>query len=161
MAKAHQHASEALTQMFQFDQVDLTNSTSAELLIRWLIMIETAARRSPKNPDFTGLEHFMAAPVTEDGTIQVPMFSHWLYGIQRDEAQIPKQGRLLREERATDERRRGDVRNDYGSNGGYGGGGGGGFDGCGRGRDGRGRGRDGRSGGRGGDGAPHAAGEGA
>ena len=161
VAKAHQHASEALTQMFQFDQIDLTNSASAELLIRWLIMIETATRRSPKNPDFTGLEHFMAAPVTEDGTIQVPMFSHWLSGIQRDEAQILKQGRLLREERATDERRRGDVRNDHHGSGSYGGGGSGERDGRGRGRDGRGRGRGTRGGGRGGDGAPHAAGEGA
>ena len=151
VAKA-QHASEALTRMFQFDQVDLTNSASAEWLIRWLITIETATRRSPKNPDFTGLGHFMAAPVTEDGTIQVPIFSHWLSGIQRDEAQVLKQGRLLREERATDERRRGDVRNDYSGNGGYGGSGSGGRDGRGRGRDGRGR--DGRGGGRGGDGAP-------
>eukprot|EP00969_Alexandrium_andersonii_P102755 4534738-Alexandrium_andersonii.AAC.1 len=91
--------------MQQFDQLDLTNVASGEMLARWLLIIEAAVERSPRNPDFTGLEGLLAAPVSDRGSLMVPEWKKFVADKQQSEAQILKQGRLVREERAAEERR--------------------------------------------------------
>ena len=129
LCRTHRYISDTLTQLQQYDQNDLTNSAAAEFLVRWLLLIEKAVERNPKVLDFTGLEGFLTASVSEGGALQVEAFDSFVSAEQQSRAQILKQGRLIREERAAESRRTGDA------------GGGGGGAGGGRGGDGRGRGR--------------------
>ena len=106
IAKFHHALSELLRYMICIDQCDPYHMMTAELLCRWLVSIEAAVSRNPKQPDWEGLDHIVAGKLTAAGAIEVPQFTSWLTGVQRDQAQVMKQGRLLREERAADYKKR-------------------------------------------------------
>jgi hypothetical protein len=99
-AAGRKHASlcELLRLAQQYDLYDLTNSTSMEFAVRSLVQTETAARRNPKAPDYSNLDHMLTTALDEHGSAQVATFTRWSTNILRDEAQILKQFRLSKEE---------------------------------------------------------------
>ena len=50
--------------------------------------------------------------IRETGAVELPQFNAWLTGVQQDHAQIMKQGRLLREERAAEKKRQNQQKED-------------------------------------------------
>ena len=82
------------------DQVDLTQLVGSEYRVRRLLQIELAVERNPKQPDFEGLEIMLTSALAPAGGAATEKFSEWLIARQRDQTQIMKQGRLLREESA-------------------------------------------------------------
>ncbi|CAK0882091.1 unnamed protein product, partial [Prorocentrum cordatum] len=90
-----------LDQAICYGQLDFASCAVIEHLARWLYEAESAVRRNPKVPDFTNLDGIFAAPMAEDGRMQLPTFSKWV-SLRRDEAQIMKQGRLWSEGRGID-----------------------------------------------------------
>ena len=105
VARFHTALCEILRYFVCLDQLDPTNVMSAELVVRWLVLIENAVARNPKQPDWEGLEHVVASKVSSTGAAEVPGFMSWLTNVQKDQAQVMKQGRLLREERAAEGKR--------------------------------------------------------
>ncbi|CAK0843119.1 unnamed protein product, partial [Prorocentrum cordatum] len=100
--RTHRRICEGLDQAICYDQLDFANCAVIEHLARWLYEVESAVRRNPKVPDFTNLDGIFAAPMAEDGRMQLPTFSKWVSSLRRDEAQIMKQGRLRSEEHGID-----------------------------------------------------------
>ena len=98
VCRTHRRICEGLDQAISYDQIDYSNSAVVEHLARWLFEVEAAVRRNPKAPDFSNLDGIFAAPLAEDGRMQLPEFSKWVSGLRRDEAQIMKQERLWHEE---------------------------------------------------------------
>jgi hypothetical protein len=76
-----------------------------EHMVRRLIMIEMAVNRNPKAPDWEGLEALLAARVNDTGGVTMPKFMSWVGDQQKNEAQVLKQGRLIREERTADKKK--------------------------------------------------------
>ena len=100
VAREHFSLTEYLRVAIQFDQVDVTMLATAEAQARRLIQIEAAVRRSPKTPDFNGLEVMTQANADPSGAAVTTIFNTWVASQQKDLATIAKQGRLLREETA-------------------------------------------------------------
>ena len=80
------------------DQLDVTNLLSFELLVRRAIQLELAVARSPQNPEFTGLEALMEAPLSQSGSASTRALDLWLTERLKEKAQSQKQARLFREE---------------------------------------------------------------
>ena len=99
-AAKHEHRAilEAVKALICFDQFDASNSLGIEYLIRRVIMIETATARSPSNPDFTGLEVVLEAPIGLGGEAQTLKFNEWIGSRLKEKATIQKQSRLYKEE---------------------------------------------------------------
>ena len=76
----------------------MTCLLSFELLVRRAIQLELAVARSPQNPEFTGLEALMEAPLTQTGAAATRSLDLWLTERLKEKAQIQKQARLFREE---------------------------------------------------------------
>lgn len=68
-------------------------------MIRQLHVWEMATRRSPKSPDFDGLDVVLALVVGEAGSIQMRTFGDWVAQQQKTKAQVLKGARLWREEK--------------------------------------------------------------
>ena len=94
----------------QFDQLDPSSSAAFELVFRRIVQIEAAVRRNPKVPDYSGLEVFLAANTDESGAATTVVFNQWVADRQKDQAQIAKQGRLLREEKEAEKKRAADPK---------------------------------------------------
>lgn len=107
VAREHRHMHEACRLALEYDQYDLSNSASYEYLIRRIVQVEAAVKRNPRQPDFDGLESVMDSAIDEAGAAVVADFSKWVSDRQQAEAQILKAGRMWRQERATDVKRRG------------------------------------------------------
>ena len=71
------------------------------------MQIEAAVRKSPKMPDFSGLEIMTQANADPSGAAVTQGFNSWVAAQQKDAATIAKQGRLLREEMEAGNRARG------------------------------------------------------
>ena len=82
----------------EVDQLDVSNLQSSELLARRIIQDETAVARNPRHPDYGGLDIIMHAPTTEKGNVAVGVFTEWVTGRLKDQANIHKQTRLWNEE---------------------------------------------------------------
>ena len=65
-------------------------------------MTEMAVSRNAKAPDWEGLDFIFNDRISQSGAVQTQKFEAWLAGVQKDHAQVLKQQRLLREERATE-----------------------------------------------------------
>ena len=83
------------------------NCICAELTTRYLVTVEAACDRNPKMPDWEGLDLLVSNAFTHRGAVELPKFKDWASSVQKDKAVIMKQGRLLREERAAEAKRRG------------------------------------------------------
>lgn len=99
-AVARQHFSlcTGLRLMQTWDQYDLTMSAETDYYVRSLVQLEAAVRRNPKVPDFSGLEVMMEAHFDQSSVATTDRCNQWVMEQQRTQAQISKQGRLLREE---------------------------------------------------------------
>ena len=90
---------EALRLSINTDQLHITNLASSEHLIRRVVQIEVAVSRNPKQPDFSGLELLMDAPVNESGAARTQKFTARINERLKERAQVWKQQRLYAEER--------------------------------------------------------------
>ncbi|CAK0841362.1 unnamed protein product [Prorocentrum cordatum] len=106
VCRTHRRICEGLDQAICNDQLDFANCAVIEHLARWLYEVESAVRRNPKVPDFANIGGIFAAPMAEDGRMQLPTFSKWVSSLRRDEAQIMKQERLWSEGRGFDRAKR-------------------------------------------------------
>ncbi len=100
LAREHFALTEALWNFVSWDQVDCSMLIGCEFMARRIIVLETAIARNPKNPDYEGLDVIMSSRITETGTASTVEFQKWISNVHKDEPQIMKQGRLLREEKA-------------------------------------------------------------
>ena len=107
-AIAHDHRIllETLRLLLQYDQVNAPNLAAAEQFTRRLVQRELAVERDPKQPDYSGLGGILACSVEERGRVAVPKFQKMLAEKQQQRAQVLKQARLLREEKAAEQKRR-------------------------------------------------------
>ena len=94
-----------------FDQVDISNLASTELVVRRLRQIEAATKKNPRQPDFEGLDVLLDVTMDETGALLLPKFDKWVGELQGAEARTMKAGRLWREERAAADKRRKDKGN--------------------------------------------------
>jgi hypothetical protein len=98
----------AVLYLFQsYDQLDFWNCAGIEFLMRWALMIQTAVRRSPKAPDFAGLDAFLSFSLDETGGIIATDFNKFIAEEQKAEAIISKSQRLWRDEQDSENKRRG------------------------------------------------------
>ena len=105
VGKFHFAIFEALRYMITVDQLDPTQLVAAEYLARWAVCIEMATQKNPKQPDWEGLDVLVNGRLKDTGAAEIPVFTAWLTTQQQAQAQIMKQGRLLREERAAEKKR--------------------------------------------------------
>ena len=108
----HSNAAHELKNLFailrhqiEYDQVEVTNLVAAELVARRVVQIQKAIRRSPKHPDFTGLDQLMASQLDETGGVVTSKFDEWVAQEQKTQAIIMKNTRLLQEEKDSDAKR--------------------------------------------------------
>jgi len=118
VAQQHKAWSDVARLMHSFEQYDVSHSASAEMVIRSIIRLEVATSRSPKSPDFTGLDLLLHSSVSDVGAAVTSEFSNWLAERQKAQAIVWKQSRLYREEKEAEARKTGGG----GSKGGGGGG---------------------------------------
>ena len=108
----HSNASHELKNLFailrhqiEYDQLEVTNLAASELVARRVVQIQKAIRRSPKHPDFTGLDQLMASQLDETGGVVTSKFDEWVAQEQKTQAIIKKNTRLLQEEKESDAKR--------------------------------------------------------
>ena len=88
----------ALHFMVTVDLLDPFNSSSAEHIARRSLQIQKAVRKNPAAPDFAGLETYMQHCHDLGGGLQTTDFDRYVSGLQKDEAAVMKQARLIKEE---------------------------------------------------------------
>ena len=105
-AVAHHHAS--LMSIFHhtlcFDQLEVYRLAGMEMLARRVMYIERATRRSPKSPDFRGLDMMIASTLDSGTAAATGDFAKFIAEEQKTEAFTLKQQRLFAEE--SDKRRK-------------------------------------------------------
>lgn len=77
-ARFHSALSDIMRYFVTVDQYDPTNSVAAEMALRCLVMIETACDRSPKQPDWDGLDVLVSSATTARGAIELQRFNIWV-----------------------------------------------------------------------------------
>ena len=87
-----------LGHMACLDQYNLYHSASAEMIARRLLMIMRAVKRNPRAPDFEGLDSFLSTATDMTGGVVTLDFDKYISELQRNDAQIMKQNRMLKEE---------------------------------------------------------------
>ena len=89
----------SLMLMGTVDRLNLGKSSAAEHISRRALQLMKAARRNPKSPDFETLEPYTRhmGPLG-GGTVRTPTFDKFVTEVQKNEAYILKQGRLMQEE---------------------------------------------------------------
>ena len=99
-AIAHEHRSlcEALRLGLSKDQLDLSNLSCFEHLVRRLLTLEIAVARSPNAPDVSGLEVVAENPIAATGQAYVSNMTSWITDRLKEKANIQKQSRLFKEE---------------------------------------------------------------
>ena len=97
-ARSHRRISDAMAAFQQIDQLNLPALLGVEILMRYLVQIETAVSRNPKCPDYADLDGITGALISESGTLVLPNYQKYVANIQRDEAFAMKQRRLWQEE---------------------------------------------------------------
>lgn len=99
-AIAHEHRSliETLRLGYSRDQLDLTNLSCMENVVRRLVILELAVSRNPAAPDFTGLDLVSETPLGPQGQAHVSKVTAWVTDRLKERAQIQKQARLFKEE---------------------------------------------------------------
>ena len=70
------------------------------MIARRLLMIMRAVKRNPRAPDFEGLDSFLSTATDMTGRVVTLDFDKYISELQRNDAQITKQNRLLKEEKA-------------------------------------------------------------
>ena len=104
--REHGFVLEVLRLLLQYDQLECSSVAGAELLMRRLYQIELAVRKSPKSPDYEGLDFLLETAVDTSGAAVLPSIAKWLGEKQHKEAFTLKQMRLWTEERAAKDKKR-------------------------------------------------------
>ena len=99
VCREHKFLLELLRVEMEFDQLDVSSLGSSELLVRRVYQIEIAVERSPKQPDFDGLEPLLETSLKSSGAVNVVGISKWFSEHQKSEAFVLKQMRLWAEEK--------------------------------------------------------------
>ena len=94
----HRLLCSALGLMVNYDQLDLANCASAELLSRRLVQLERAVRACPRSPNFTGLGKMIEMNLSDGGGLRTDEFTRHFAAVAEADARVMKQTRLLREE---------------------------------------------------------------
>ena len=84
-----------------FDQLDAYNCASMEYLARRISQIQRAVRRSPKAPNFAGLELMLATSMDSAGGVVTSDYARFVAEEQKAEAFTLKQQRLYGDETTT------------------------------------------------------------
>ena len=106
VAHDHRVLLEMVRLALQYDQICLPNTALGEQLCRRLVQHEMAVERDAKHPDYSGLGGLVSTGTEETGRVPVPKFTKFVADRQHARAQVLKQGRLLREEKSADYKRR-------------------------------------------------------
>ena len=80
------------------------NLVGAELIARRALQIQRVVRRSPRRPNFEGLESMLSSAIDETGGIVTSKFDEFVANEQKVAANILKQQRLWHDEADTDKR---------------------------------------------------------
>ena len=95
--------------------MNLPNIAAAEFASRRVLMIQRAVRRNPRNPDFEGLETFMAHAFDTSGGVVTTQFDAEMAEMRKTQAVILKSESLLKEESEADSKRQNNKnKNDMG-----------------------------------------------
>ena len=94
----HKNLCELLRLMHSYDQINVVNTACGEFTARWLVQLEIATERNPRNPDFSGLDLIMGGAVNAEGKAITAKFTQELTTKLKERANIYKQERLYREE---------------------------------------------------------------
>ncbi|CAE8613278.1 unnamed protein product, partial [Polarella glacialis] len=89
-----------------YDQIDVGNLASFELIVRRILEIQTAIRRNPQHPIFDGLDQSALGSVDEVGGARAVSYGHWLGEQQKAEAKLMRGQREYREEQISDRKGR-------------------------------------------------------
>jgi hypothetical protein len=95
----------ALHFMTTFDQVNVLNLAGCEHMLRRARMLQKAAQRSSKTPDFEGLELYLSHKLDVHGGILTVAYDRHIAEEQKTMAISLKQNRLWREEREAEHKR--------------------------------------------------------
>ena len=87
-----------LAHMISFDQYNLYHSAAAEMVSRRLLMIMRAGKRNPGSPDFEGLDMFLSTATDLSGGVVTFIFDKYIADLQKSDAVIMKQNRMLKQE---------------------------------------------------------------
>ena len=98
VAKHHQSLVSVLHHALCFDQIEIYHNASMEMLARRILYLERAVKKSPKNPDFRGLEMMIHSRLDSGATLSVGDFARFIADEQKTEAFALKQQRLYAEE---------------------------------------------------------------
>ena len=104
VANEHRNLISMLHLLVTYDLVVPCNLASAELMARRVLMIQRATRRNSKAPDFHGLEVYISHAMDPSGGIITLEFEKHIAEVQKGEAMVLKQSRMLREEVGQDPR---------------------------------------------------------
>ena len=104
--REHRFILDVLRLLLQFDQIDGSSVAGCELLLRRMYQIEVACRKSPKAPEFDGLEFLLETAVDNSGGAVLPSIAKWLGEAQHKEAFTLKQMRLWADEKSALDKRK-------------------------------------------------------
>ena len=93
------------------DLLDVCHLRAAEHIARRVLQIQKAVRRSPKNPDFEGLDAYSQHLVDSTGSVYAPEFDKHVANEMKSTALTLKQDRLNREEKEAEATRRAKNKN--------------------------------------------------
>jgi hypothetical protein len=107
----HEHhcLSKLLELAVSYDQLDVTNLACLEVAAKRRMMLETAYKGRPDNPNFAGSSHFMGYGEEGDGTHVDPAANRYRSDKLKEETNMLREARLTREESAL-AKRPGDAR---------------------------------------------------
>ena len=88
------------------DGANLFFSSAAEHFSRRFLQCQQAVKKSPKSPDFEGLDEYMDHTRGAGGVIVAAKFEEVIAARLKSKAMIMKQMRLNREEKGHDEKRK-------------------------------------------------------
>ena len=98
VAQNHRVLITILLHLVTFDQLNAYHLSCAECCARNILTIHRATKKSPKAPDFKGLEILTVSKLDGGGSTLHGEFARWTAERQRDEAFAMKQQRLYSEE---------------------------------------------------------------
>ena len=97
-AREHRSICVSLRLMQQHDQLNLVNVAGCEYMIRRMRQIEAAVKRSPKQPDYQGLDFMLESAIDETGAMVLPKFDAWVGDLQKAEAKVMAATRIWKDE---------------------------------------------------------------
>ena len=77
VALKHRDLLAILHHMLSFDQLNLGQLSSAEMIGRLILQIHQATKRNPKNPDFRGTELMTMSTLDSSGGVLSGEFARW------------------------------------------------------------------------------------